>query len=116
VCLVPLLVTRVLCFEYLFIVFAQANAGDFRFGPTNLLFYRANLVKLLGRQNLFLKVRMRIVEDVEVNGLGRGDAILLGVEFMPIAQQQQYNEQDFAAPRNDTCQKNNGRKYWIFNT
>jgi hypothetical protein len=37
---------------------------------------------------------MRIVEDIAVSRLGRGDAILLGVEYMPIAHQQQYNEEN----------------------
>jgi hypothetical protein len=62
----------------------QIAAGDLR-KDRRLLLYRANLVKLLGRRNLFLKSRLRLVEDVS-DGCGqRGDAILIAAKYIPLA-------------------------------
>jgi hypothetical protein len=60
-------------------------AGDLIIKKNGFLLYRANLLKLVGRQNFIAKCRLRLVEDVTDGNGQRGDAILLAVKYTPPA-------------------------------
>jgi hypothetical protein len=50
----------------------------------NVLTYQANLDQLFGKRNLFLRIRLRLVENVKAGELGRGDALILAAEYRPL--------------------------------
>jgi hypothetical protein len=76
--------TKIL-FDQKRIFLSQFAAGDLLIKKNGFLLYRANLLKLVGRQNFITKCRLRLVEDVTDGNGQRGDAILLAVKYTPPA-------------------------------
>jgi hypothetical protein len=72
----------------------KVSAGDLLITAERVFLYRTNLIKMLGRQNLFLRTIVRAVENVNAGKLGIGDAIIVGCEYKPLLEGEKMENSD----------------------